>query len=321
MNIAVIGLGYWGPNILRNISKFNYKLKYICDLDKQLLDKFSKIYKCTPTQNYKTIINDNEIDIVFIITPMNTHYFLAKECLLKKKHIWVEKPLCKTYEEACELRTLAEENGVRMFCDHTYIYHPCVNYLKKQFEKNNYKILNIKSERINLGLFKNDHNVIWDLAPHDLSIILYLLEKNPIDIKVNSFKVLKLSQECTSNIILIYDDFQCNINLSWLSPVKKREFSIITDKNMFLWNDIDIEKIKIFNKGISINENDKNDLLISYFNGDIYIPEIKNINQESLYFAMKDFFECIISNQEFKCNMDITLNVIKFLEKINKLSN
>tara|TARA_B110001469_G_scaffold116749_1_gene122157 strand:+ start:1351 stop:2307 length:957 start_codon:yes stop_codon:yes gene_type:complete len=317
MNIAVIGLGYWGPNILRNINKFNHKLKYICDLDEKLLDKFSKIYNCISTKDYKTIIDDDEIDIVFIITPMNTHYPIAKQSLLKKKHIWVEKPLCKTYEEACELRTLAEENGVRIFCDHTYIYHPCVNYLKKQLEENNYKILNIKSDRVNLGLFKNDHNVIWDLAPHDLSIILYLLGKYPKDIKVNSFSVLNLSQECTSNIILYYDDFQCIINLSWLSPVKKREFSIITDKNMFLWNDIDIEKIKIFNKGITINENEKNDILVSYFNGDIYIPEIKNLNQESLYFAMHDFFECIETNKEFKCSMDITLNTIKLLENIS----
>lgn len=318
MNIGVIGLGYWGPNILRNINKFNHNLKYICDLDKNLTDKFSKIYNCIPTNDYRTIINDKDIDIVFIITPMSTHYHIAKQCILSKKHIWVEKPLCETYEEACELKTLAEENNVRLFCDHTYIYNPCVNYLKEQIDKHNLNILNIKSERINLGLFKNDHNVNWDLGPHDLSIIFYLLEKYPNNIKSDSFKVLNINQECTSNIILYYDNFQCNISLSWLSPVKKRELSIITDKKMYLWNDINIEKIKIYNKGIKVNETKKHNILVSYFNGDIYIPEIKDLNKESLFLAMEDFFNCIENNNEFKSSMEITINTVKFLEILNK---
>ena len=246
MQIGIIGIGYWGPNIVRNVMKHaSLKLKYICDLDETRLKKITLNYpNVTTVTNYYDILSDPDIKAVIVVTPPSTHYKIGKDVLLSNKHLLIEKPITNTTEEADELIKIAKENNLILMCDLTYCYHPCVEFIKNNLDDLG-QILYLDSVRINLGLFQSNTNVIWDLAPHDLSIILYLLGDKIKSMTASAFDVTQTGHENIAYLTLQLEHTVCHIHLNWLSPTKVRKLIIGGSKKMIVWDDVVAdEKVK-----------------------------------------------------------------------------
>lgn len=320
MQIGIIGVGYWGPNIVRNILKHpHFKLKYICDLDEIRLKKITTNHPNIITKtDYHEILCDRDLEAVIIVTPPETHYSIGKDVLNAKKHLLLEKPITKTTKEADELIKLAEKNNVSLMCDLTYCYHPCVEFIKNQMETDDLgKLLYLDSVRINLGLFQSNTNVIWDLGPHDLSIILYLIGDKITSVTASAFDVTKTGHESVSYITLHLENAVCHIHLNWLSPIKVRKLIVGCSKKMIVWDDVQSdEKIKIYNKGIDINDNEKEKLLITYRNGDISIPKLPDT--EALYNMIDEFYLSIKNKRPSRTDGKFARHVLYLIEKIHE---
>lgn len=294
LKLGIIGYGYWGPNLVRNFSENeSAEIVYVCDLDKTKLLKVSKKYpKIKITSKFGQVLSDKTIDAVVIATPTSTHFKLAREALLSGKHIWVEKPFTKTVEEAKELVSLAKKKRKIIFVDHIFLYTEAVQTIKKMITKKKIgRIYYFDSTRINLGLFQPDVNVIWDLAPHDISIMLYLMGETPISVAAfaHSHAIKKL--EDTAYISFKFKGKRtAHIRISWLSPVKIRQTLLAGSKKMIVYDDLESsEKIKVYDYGISVNKSSK-ELSTSgyqYRTGDIVVPSIRY--KESLQNAVDAF--------------------------------
>ena len=315
IKIGLVGYGYWGPNLIRNFKKHKFiKPTYVCDLNQNNLNKvLSDHDDMSITTDINIILNNDDIDAVAIATPVSTHYSLIKKSLLSGKHVWIEKPMTNCYESALELVNIAKEKNLILMCDHTYCYHPAVTKIKNLIDDELFSgdLLYIDSTRINLGIIQHDINVIWDLIPHDLSIINYILQntnKKISKVSASAFDLLNTGHESIANITLYFDDNCISyINLNWLSPVKVRKMMIGMTKKMIIWDDINPdEKIKIYDKGISVY-NDTTEAFISYRNGDINIPKIDN--QEPLFCAVDDFYNSIINKKNLLPTMFFLLKL------------
>ena len=322
--VGLIGLGYWGPNILRNcMNNDNYKVKWICDIDENMLFNMTKKWTIPrTTTNFQDILKDGKVDAIFIATPVKTHENLIRMSLQNNKHVFVEKPMCLKTIVAEELIELAKQKGLTLMCDHTYCYHPATKELKKQIESKELgDILYIDSTRINLGLFQSDINVVWDLCPHDISIMLYILEPHKItSVSAHGFDLYKTGYESIAYILLKTDNnIICHIHVNWLSPAKVRNIIVGATKKMIVWDDNNPdEKIKIYNKGIQVDYKSeiKNNMLITYRNDSIFIPKLSP--DEPLSLAIKDFYTCIMNPDELPISNDLfSAIVVKILEAIN----
>lgn len=322
MNIGVIGLGYWGPNIVRNfVSNENVENVVCCDLSEERLTKIKKqFHSVQTTKNVDDILKDISIDAVAIVTPVDTHYRLAKNALENGKHILVEKPFTSTVAEAEELLSLAEKKGLKVMVDHTFLYTPAVQKIKKLVDTGEIgDILYFDSTRINLGLFQRDVNVIWDLAPHDFSIMNYIINKKPISLNAMGADHVGKGLE---DVAYVHVNFGNNLiahfHVNWLSPVKIRKVLIGGSKKMIVFDDMEnSEKIKIFDTGIEIqNKDDEYQKLINYRLGDIYSPLLNNA--EALSALIKDFISAIISDTKPVASGIEGLKVIQLLEATQK---
>ena len=282
VKVAIIGLGYWRPNLLRNFYQhLDVKVEAICDLDLSRVLHFKNKYKdiSIATTNYKEFLKE-EIDLIAIATPPETHYEIAKNVLLADKHVLVEKPFTRTSAEAEELIEIAEKKGLKIFVDHTFVFHPVVRKMKEIIEKGELgKIYYFDSERINLGLFQLGVNVIWDLAVHDFSIISYLFpELRFIKVKAYASKHIHPYYEDIAHVILEADNgFIAHIHVSWISPVKIRKTIIGGSEKMLWWDDIHpFEKLKIYDSKIEIDVSKEDPFFPRYVKGDIKILEIEN---------------------------------------------
>ena len=323
INMGVIGCGYWGPNLIRNInSSSKTNLKWICDLDELKLNKISKLYpSVNKTNNIDDLLNDSEIDAVAIATPVSTHYPIAKKSLEKHKHVLIEKPISSTSEQAEELITIAEKNNLSLMCDHTYCYSSAVRKIKNIIDSDILgDILYYDSTRINLGLFQKDINVAWDLAPHDLSILFHLFDKKPLSLNATGAIHTVDGIENIAYISLFYpNNLIAHINVNWLSPLKQRKVIITGDKQMLLWDDLNqSEGIKIYDTGIGIEhfpKKDKRKFLISYRHGDINIPQLDS--SEPLSEVISEFVNSIEQNRKSLTDGESGFNVLKVLEAVN----
>jgi len=322
VNIGVIGYGYWGPNIVRNFKAIEKaKVPIVCDIDREALKRIHKVYS-----DVKTVSDPNEvltspvIDAVAIITPVFTHYELAKKALENGKHIFIGKPFTSKASEAEELIELSERNNLKIMVDHTFLFTGAVKKIKEIIDDNLLgQIYYYDSTRVNLGLFQHDVNVLWDLAPHDLSIMDYLLEEKPVAIVATGSEHFGRGLEDVAFLTVYFNNnLISHFNVNWLSPVKIRSTLIGGEKKMLVWNDLEQdEKIKIYDKGVEVkNKGGLYNLLIDYRSGDMWSPLVDRT--EALKVESEYFIDCILNNKVPINDGYSGLRIVKILEASNR---
>lgn len=296
MKIGVIGLGYWGPNVVRNfLSTPGVEKVYGCDLDEKRL-KFakSKFPSIEVTNDTEFILKSPEIDAVAIVTPVKTHYPLAKRAMENGKHVLVEKPMASSVKEAEELIEISERKNLVLMVDHTFIFTGAVRKIKELIDSGEIgDIYYFDSVRVNLGLFQHDVNVIWDLATHDVSIMDYVISSKPVS--VAAFGVAHYNGiEDIAYITVNFDNgIIAHFHVNWLAPVKVRKILIGGTKKMVVYDDTEpSEKVKVYDKGvIATTQEGIHGMLISYRTGDMYAPKLDDT--EALSLVCKNFVESI----------------------------
>ena len=322
INVAIIGYGYWGKNLVRNF--YNHpgcNVQLVVDSDQNKLDKLKAIYPdVSTTLEVEDIYKNEQIDAVIIATPVFSHHKLALQALENGRHVMVEKPMTASSEEARELIELATQKELLLMPDHTFLYTGAVQKIKELVQSGQIgQIKYIDSTRINLGLFQSDINVLWDLAPHDISIVNFILDEQPIAVQATGISHTNNGLE---NIAYLTLHYQSNVlvhfNCSWTSPVKIRQMLIGGDKKMIVYNDMNpAERVKVYDTGYEIkSDEDRTKLLIDYRAGDIFTPHLNNT--EAL-FAMADDFITSIQNKTIPTSDNsIGLTVVKILEAADK---
>lgn len=313
LRFGIVGWGYWGPKIARNLDSLSHTcVTMVADLDARRLGSMgvnqngSGIQSTTDIQD---VFNSN-VDGVVIVTPVRTHYALAREALLHDKHVLVEKPLTASVEEAEELVALARERKRVLMVGHTFEYNLAVNELRRLVRSGELgRIYCVEAERVNLGLFRQDINVIWDLAPHDISILLYLFGKTPDQIRVQAHAHLQSHIHDIAHLDLGFDDgMTAHVHVSWLHPCKIRRVTVIGDAKMAVYDDTNpAEMIKVYNKGADIHA----DPVISYRYGAITIPHIDWI--EPLRLECEDFASSIRNGTQPRAHGGVGLEVVRVL--------
>ena len=320
LNVGVIGCGYWGPNLIRNFNQLTRtNVAVVADLNKERLDHMKTLYPGVETTNdYTQIIHNPEIDIIAVATPVHTHFRFASEALLSKKHVFVEKPMTASVTEAEALIRLSEENRVKLMVGHTFLYTAAVRKMKEIIDAGELgDIFYINSQRLNLGLFQQDINVVWDLAPHDISIINYLLDQEPLDIEAVGTSHINPAIEDVATLSLKYaDNVIAFVQCSWLDPDKVRKMTVVGSKKMMVFDDVQpTEKIRLYDKAV---EGPKHydtyaEFHYSYKYGDILIPKLNG--QEPLKTELSHFVDCIENGETPLSDGYNGLGVVKVLEK------
>jgi predicted dehydrogenase len=311
LRFGVIGWGYWGPKIARNLYALpRATVTMVADMDAHRIASLEVNQQGTRTTTQVADVFRSDVDGVVIATPVRTHYQLAKEALLHGKHVLVEKPLTASVAEAEELVILAKEQRRILMVGHTFEYSPAVNELRKLVQSGDLgRIYSIEAERVNLGLFRSDINVIWDLAPHDVSILLYLLGKKPEQIKVQAHAHLQRGIHDIAHLDLTFaDKMTAHIHVSWLHPCKIRRVTVIGDARMAVYDDTNpAEMLKIYNKGAHVNA----DPVVSYRFGAVTIPHIDWI--EPLRLEVEDFAQSIRTGEQPRAHGGVGLEVVRVL--------
>lgn len=324
LSVGVVGCGYWGPNLIRNFyENERVELRYVCDLLPEKLKGISRRYPTVnTTTNYQELLNDPELQAIVIATPVRTHFRLAQQALESGKHVLVEKPMCMSSSECEALVALAQERKLVLMVDHTFAYHGAVKRIKDEIEKGELgDILYFDSVRINLGLFQSDVNVIWDLAPHDLSIMDYLLGQSPKLVHATGACHAGNGIEDIAYITLTFENnLIAHFNVSWLSPVKVRQMLIGGTKKMIVYDDLTpMEKIRVYDKGISVCEPQKMDSgyvnSVSYRVGDMYSP-VYDLT-EALRVEVSHFVDCALHGKSPITDGSSGLRIVRILEAAN----
>ncbi len=323
MKIAVIGCGYWGPNLVRNFIQSHKVQELICcDTDPKRLARMKSLYpSVTVVTDYKEILEIPDLDGVAIATPVKSHYPIAKDFLTRERHVFVEKPFTHSFETSLELVKVAEEKNCVLMVGHTFEYSAAVNKIKEIVENGELgKILYISCIRVNLGLFQRDINVIWDLAPHDISIILYILGETPISVNSQGKAHFMPDIEDVATTTLNFKNgVIAFIHNSWLDPNKIRKTTIVGTKKMLVFDDIESqEKIKIYDKGVEVPPyyDTFADFHLAYRYGDIYSPRIEEY--EPLRKLCDHFIECVHDRRPPHSDGYSGLRVVSILEAANK---
>ena len=324
IRVGIIGYGYWGPRVARNFHDLNgCELVSICDTRPDMLRRAKHTYPDVQvTSDACETITSPAIDAVAVITPVWTHFELAKQALENGKHVFVEKPFTSTVEQAEQLIELAERNHLQIMVDHTFLFTGAVKKIRELIDDGTLgRLYYYDSTRVNLGLFQHDVNVIWDLAPHDLSIMDYIIQR-PAEALVATGQVHLNGFEDLAYLTIYFPDrIIAHINVNWLSPVKVRTTLIGGEKKMLVWNDLEAdEKVKVYDKGVNL-ENTHNghqiyELLVSYRSGDMWAPKIDQT--EALMAEAKYFLECVAKNQTPFNDGMAGLRVVKMLEAANQ---
>jgi len=321
LNIGVIGYGYWGPNLVRNIGGIDSaSLVSVCDLNPDSLNKVSRLYpNIEVTTDCNEIISSPKTDAVAIATPVFTHYELAKKALENGKHVFVEKPFTSSVAQAEELIELADKKNLTIMVDHTFLFTGAVRKIKELISEGVLgNLYYFDSTRVNLGLFQHDINVIWDLAPHDFSIMDYVVEEKPTAVAATGVSHFNGKENIAYVTVYFSNSMIGHFNVNWMSPVKVRNTLIGGDKKMLVWNDLESdEKIKIYDKGVEVTTPESiYDLLISYRSGDVWSPKINQT--EALKLEAEYFVDCVENNKTPFNDGMAGLRVVKILEATNK---
>jgi predicted dehydrogenase len=322
LNVAVIGCGYWGPNLIRNFNSApNCTLKTLCDANQKRLEAMKALYPHVQTAtDYQQVISDPNINAVVIALPVHLHYPVAKAALESGKHVLVEKPMTSSVEQSKELVSLAKQKNLILMVGHTFIYSAPVRKIKEIVKSGELgDLIYMSSRRLNLGLFQKDINVTWDLAPHDLAIMCYVLESDPDAVNCTGVDAAKISEniEAITNLSVHFKNgVFANIQSSWLDPNKVRDMTFVGTKKMLVFNDIEqFEKIKIYDKGVDMPEAGYStfaDFVFAYRNGDMYSPSLKMV--EPLKLEAQHFLDCIRSGETPETSGEDGLKVVQILE-------
>jgi predicted dehydrogenase len=321
LNVGIIGYGYWGPNIVRNFNSIEgSKVRFICDKSQGSLARARKAYpQLTVTSDCSEVLTSADVDAVAVITPVSTHFELAKKALQNGKHVFVEKPFTATVAEAEELIELADKKNLTIMVDHTFIFTGAVGKIKQLIDERALgDLYYYDSVRVNLGLFQRDVNVIWDLAPHDFAVMDFLIKEKPAAITACG-KAHVNGHEDTAYITVHFDNNMiAHFNVNWLSPVKVRTTLIGGEKKMLVWNDLEAdEKIKIYDKGVEIKSKEGvYDLLVSYRSGDMHAPKVEQI--EALKRETEYFVRCVTNSETPINDGHAGLRVVKMLDACNE---
>lgn len=322
IKIGVIGSGYWGPKLIRNFYELpNAKVTMVSDLSQERLNTIAQLYgSIATTQDYHQLL-ESDVEAVCIATPAGTHFKLVKEALLAGKHVLVEKPLTTSSMEARELCLLADQLGLVLMVGHTFEYNPGVEKMRELIQSGELgDIYYIDSARLNLGLFRHDANVLWDLAPHDFSIVTFLLNGAEPDnmtahgaahILPNIHDVVFAEAHYANNIL-------ANVHVSWLDPCKVRRTTVVGSKKMAVFNDVaEVEKIRIYDKKVSLPQESGSgsfsEFKLSYYDGDISILRVPPA--EPLKLECKDFLNSIAQGSQPRANGWVGLKIVRMLEQ------
>ncbi len=324
IKIALIGYGYWGPNVARNLFKNEeYEFVVICDKRNDRIKLAKKVYANAVlyTEDYKEILSDATIDAVALAVETSAHYILAKEVLQAGKHVYVEKPFTDNVKDAQELYELASEKNLRIHVDHIMVYHPVIKKIKEIINSGDLgEIIYFDCSRINLGNIKNDVSSMWDLSVHDLSIIDYLTGgAEPLDVMAMG----KKAYSCKESIVFLtlkYEKFLANITSSWLSPIKERRLIIAGSKKMLVYDDVDVlNKLIVYDKGFDIEKPvnmEYDEFVIKTRSGDAIIPKLTQ--GDALYNSLEHFRQCVIQDKESITNAQSAIRMLKILEQADK---
>ncbi len=319
INVAVAGCGYWGPNLIRNLhSLSDCRVKSICDLSTDRLTHMKSLYPAVQTTcRYDDIINDPEIDAVVIATPVRFHFEMAKHSLKAGKHTFLEKPMASSVVQCEELIELADERNLTLMVGHTFLYSQPIQKIMEIINSGELgDIQYVSSRRLNLGLFQKDINVAWDLAPHDISIILYLMKEDPVSVNCQGKAHINRGIEDVTNITLNFNNGGfATIHSSWLDPNKVREMTFVGTKKMLLYDDIEpMEKIKIYDKRVTVPPHYDTfaEFHYSYHYGDVHVPHLQQ--KEPLKVECQHFLECIEKKTRPDSSGIEGLKVVQILE-------
>ena len=327
VRVGVIGYGYWGPNIVRNLHQLDdCEVTVVCDLDEGARRRAQRAYPgLMISSDPCEILSSPQIDAVAVITPVWTHFELAKEALQNGKHVFVEKPFTASVAEAEELIELADRKKLKIMVDHTFLFTGAVRKIRQMVDEGVLgKLYYYDSMRVNLGLFQHDVNIIWDLAPHDLSIMDHLIGEVPEGIVATGEKHLNSHEDVAYITVYFPGSVIAHINVNWLSPVKVRTTLIGGEKKMLVWNDLEAdEKVKVYDKGVELgNGKDSGngegvyDVLVKYRTGDIWAPQLERT--EALQVELSYFMQCILKDETPFNDGVAGLRVVRLLEAADK---
>jgi predicted dehydrogenase len=324
VRVGVIGYGYWGPNIVRNFQALDHcELVALCDTNPDALRRAQRVYPGLKlTTDFNEILTSPDIDAVAVITPVWTHYALAKAALENGKHVFVEKPLTSNSQQAVELIELAARKNLTLMVDHTFLFCGAVKKIREVIDAGTLgPLYYFDSTRVNLGLFQHDVSVIWDLAPHDLSIMDHVIAEKAEAVVATGANHLNGHADMAFITVYFPGNIVAHINVNWLSPVKVRTTLIGGKDKMLVWNDLEAdEKIKVYDKGVDMTNGESvHDLLVSYRSGDVWAPKVQQT--EALNVELGYFVDCIM-NQRIPHNDGAAgLRVVKLLEAAEQSLN
>jgi predicted dehydrogenase len=322
IRIGVIGYGYWGPNVVRNFhAQECSEVALVCDTNPNAEARLKKSHPSIPfTTDPMELLQSPTIDAVAVVTPVWSHYELAKPALENGKHVFVEKPFTYTVDQAEQLIELADRKNLQIMVDHTFLFTGAVKKIRQLVDEGALgNLYYYDSLRVNLGLFQHDVSVIWDLAPHDLSIMDHIVRERPEAIVATGEKHLNGVEDVAFITVYFPKRIIAHINVNWLSPVKVRTTLIGGEKKMLVWNDLVAdEKIRVYDKGVcmSTNPNNLHQLLVSYRSGDMWSPQVEQV--EALRAEAGYFLKCIEENKKPSNDGVAGLRIVRILEAAEK---
>ncbi|MGA9062045.1 MAG: Gfo/Idh/MocA family oxidoreductase [Terracidiphilus sp.] len=324
MNFGVIGYGYWGPNVVRNLMNLDgSEVRAIAEINPAAQARARKAYPGVRiTASAMEVVSAVDIDVVAIVSPVWTHYELTKAALANDKHVFVEKPFTSTAAQGEELVNLAQQKNLKIMVDHTFLFTGAVKRIAQLIEEGALgSLYYYDSTRVNLGLFQHDINVLWDLAPHDLSIMDHLIKASPEAVVATGQGHLNGHEDVAFMTLYFPEKIIAHINVNWLSPVKVRTTLIGGEKRMIVWNDLEAdEKVKVYDKGVKITSREGvYELLVSYRSGDMWSPQLEQV--EALRQELGYFVDCITTGQEPFNNGGAGLRVVRMLEAASESMN
>lgn len=317
VRVGVIGYGYWGPNIVRNLHGVEgCEVATVCDKNPAVLKRVHQTYPgVSLTTDFADVLNATDIDAVAIVTPVWTHYELAKGALERGKHVFVEKPFTSTSQQAEELIELAYRKNLKIMVDHTFLFSGAVRKIRELVDNGTLgSLYYFDSSRVNLGLFQHDVSVVWDLAPHDLSIMDYIIEQKAEAVVATGASHLNGLADMAFITVYFPGTTIAHVNVNWLSPVKVRTTLIGGTEKMLVWNDLDPdEKIKVYDKGVKITQRESlYELLVSYRSGDVWSPKVEQT--EALKHEAAYFIDCVVNDRTPINDGPAGLRVVRLLE-------
>ena len=317
VRVGVIGYGYWGPNVVRNLHGIeDCQVVAVCDKNRDALRRAHQLYpRIRLTTDFSEILRSPDIDAVAVVTPVWTHFELAKAALENGKHVFVEKPFTSSAAQAEELIELAERKNLKIMVDHTFLFGGAVKKIRELVDGGALgSLYYFDSTRVNLGLFQHDVSVIWDLAPHDLSIMDHIIAEKPEAVVATGGRHLNGHADMAFITVYYPGNIIGHVNVNWLSPVKVRTTLIGGKDKMLVWNDLEVdEKIKIYDKGVQItNGQGVYDLLVSYRSGDVWAPKVEQT--EALKAELNYFVDCIQNDRTPMNDGEAGLRVVRLLE-------